>query len=127
LVKDVISGVEGFQDILDNATTIAKFCRRGRIYSTITERQKEEMGKAVAIKLWVKTRWTSIVQCLESLIINKSYIQQSCFMTSLAKKWRTKKGPLVKDRILNEQVWEGMVRVLAYVKPIVATLMAYAR
>lgn len=126
LVKDIVTGIDGLQEALNNAVTIAKFCRRGRIYSTIKELQKE-IGKNVAIKLWVKTRWRSIVQCLESLVICKSSILQSCFVASLKKKWDKKKGKLVKALIQNEQVWEGMATILRYVRPVIATLVAYER
>jgi hypothetical protein len=126
-VKDVITGVNDFQKVLDEAMKIAKFCRRGRVYSTIKERQKEELGKTVAIQLWVQTRWQTIVQCLESLIASKASIQQSCFVASLTKKWNTEKGKIIKALIQNESVWEGIKTALKYIKPIVATLVAYER
>lgn len=102
--------------LVSNAMTVVKTVKKSHVLNGEFKQKQKEKGVAVSLKLAGKTRWGSILFCLQSLQKNKSVLQ------SLAVDEHSAMPNAVKRLMLSEAFWKNVEYAITIFKPIVSAV-----
>lgn len=104
--------------VLSNAMTVANTVKRSHVLNAEFKKKQKEKGVTISLKVTGKTRWGTILFCLDSVQKNKSVLQ------AIAVDESTSMPPAVKRLMLSEVFWKHLDYAITIYKPIVAVIVA---
>lgn len=113
--KDIM-GCKNAKKLVSNAMTVVKTVKKSHVLNGEFKKKQKEKGVSISLKLAGKTRWGSILFCLESLQQNKSVVQ------SLAVDEHSAMPIAVKRLMLSEAFWKNVEYAITIFKPIVSAV-----
>lgn len=106
--------------LIANATACVKAIRNSHKLNTAFIEKQLTTGDKISLKLPVKTRWGSLVSCLESLKQNKQIIKTMAIDESLSD--AINKLPTLKVNMLSDDFWDKVTGFYKLLKPILDTI-----
>lgn len=113
--KDIMK-CKNAKKLVSNAMTVVKTVKMSHVLNGEFKNKQKEKGVSISLKLAGKTRWGSILFCLESLQKNKSVLQ------SLAVDEHSAMPIAVKRLMLSEAFWKNVEYSITIFKPIVSAV-----
>lgn len=102
--------------LVSNAMIVVKTVKKSHVLNGEFKAKQKEKGVSTSLKLAGKTRWGSILFCLDSLQKNKSVLQ------SLAVDEHSTMPNAVKRLMLSEAFWKNLEYGITIFKPIVSAV-----
>lgn len=124
LVSDLLKQ-ESVQDFMGTVMQLVNKIRNSQVLLSLFNKQRQEQfdkqgDRPVCLKLFVKTRWGSIRDCLKSVLANKK-VFESLSIVEAAKK---DLGSELRYLILSENFWIKISQLLDFMSPIVSRIIS---
>lgn len=106
------------EKLVSNTMTVVKAIKRSHVLNAEFKKKQAEKGITSSLKLAGKTRWGSILFCLESIMQNKGVLQ------SIAVDEASSMPKAIRKLLLSEPFWKHLAYAISIFKPIVSAVVS---
>jgi hypothetical protein len=86
--------------------------------------QKNLLKKTIALKLPVSTRWTSRLDCLDSILESRAALEACVIEPEMVKKMRSDKETSLRAKILGNEFWNDLAAATHLLRPVLNVVLA---
>ena len=124
LMKNIIE-LPWTQNTIKLAISISKYFRNHSVqYAVLKQEQQKLLGNTIALQLPVPTRWSSYLDCLNSVYNSKDALQACVVKPSVSSKMQKDSKSDLRTIILDCETWEQLSVVIRLLKPFLDVILS---